>query len=644
MKQLSVIIVNYNVKHFLAHCLQSVLLACKNVDAEIFVVDNNSSDGSVEMVKNRFPEVMVIANKENAGFAKANNQAVKEAKGKYILYLNPDTLVAEDCFEKCIAYMDQNEKCGALGPRLIDGKGNFLPESKRGFPNAWVAFCKISGLSSLFPHSKKFNRYHLGYLDEHSTHAIDVLVGCFMLCRKKVIDEVGSFDENYFMYGEDIDLSFQIDKAGYENVYFPETTVIHFKGESTKKGSMNYVRMFYKAMIQFAKKNFGGKQKSLYVFLIRFAIYLRAIVALMQRIFSLISLKLLDFALLSASLFASFIIWKKYVKSETNYTSSILITFFGAYVITWLLALFFSGTYDRPYRSTRLLRGMFWGSVIILLFYGLLPENLRFSRGITILGALLGTLFLLSLRWFLLKIGLKQFASEDQKNKNVIVVGNYKQDKRVKELMEQAGVSKKMIGTINPDLLRKEDYQLGSFSQLPFLAKIYNIGEIIFVQSELSFHNILAAMNELGNSYEYKIHCDGMDSIIGSNSKNSAGDLYTNETNYKIATLNSKRNKRLVDLLGAIFFIFSSIFLIWFVKDKKNYFKYCLLILEGERTFVGYDDPQFPQLKPHLFPTYILPKNYFLDSQNVEHLNWMYAKDYSAWLDVKLIWEKWREL
>jgi Predicted glycosyltransferases len=181
--------------------------ASEGLEVEIWVVDNSSTDGSVEMVQTLFPQVKLIVNTENVGFAMANNQAVDRAVGKYILYLNPDTIVPEDCFWKCMAYMDSHESVGALGCRMIDGTGRFLPESKRGFPSLKVAFFKISGLSSLFPKSSYFNRYHLGHLSEHETHEVDVLAGCFMFCRKSVIDQVGSFDTNYFMYGEDIDLS-----------------------------------------------------------------------------------------------------------------------------------------------------------------------------------------------------------------------------------------------------------------------------------------------------------------------------------------------------------------------------------------------------------------------------------------------------
>ena len=254
--ELSIVIVNYNVKHFLEQCLHSVLKASENIAAEIFVVDNNSVDGSAQFIPEKFPEINFIANKKNIGFARANNQAIKKTKGKYILLLNPDTVVEEDTFSKIISFMEKHPDAGGLGVKMIDGKGNFLPESKRGLPTPWVAFYKMFGIARLFPKSKKFGKYHLSYLNENQIHEVDVLAGAFMLPRKSVLNKIGLLDESFFMYGEDIDLSYRITQAGFKNYYFPETTIIHYKGESTKKGSLNYVRMFYNAMIIFAKKHF----------------------------------------------------------------------------------------------------------------------------------------------------------------------------------------------------------------------------------------------------------------------------------------------------------------------------------------------------------------------------------------------------
>ncbi len=288
--ELSVIIVNYNVKHFLEQCLHSVIKASKNISAEIFVVDNNSVDGSNQLVREKFPNVRLIENKKNLGFSKANNQAIRQAAGKYILLLNPDTVVEEDTFTKVIRFMQQHPEAGGLGVKMIDGKGNFLPESKRGLPTPWVAFCKMFGLSKLFPGSKKFGQYHLSFLNENEVHEVDVLAGAFMLIRKEAIEKVGILDESFFMYGEDIDLSYRITKGGYKNYYFPETTIIHYKGESTKKGSLNYVRVFYNAMIIFARKHFSGGRANLLSFFIHLAIYFRAFISVAGHVFERILL------------------------------------------------------------------------------------------------------------------------------------------------------------------------------------------------------------------------------------------------------------------------------------------------------------------------------------------------------------------
>jgi len=271
--KLSVIIVNYNVKYFLEQCLHSVIKATQNVSSEVFVVDNNSVDGSCAMVQEKFPQVKLIANKQNTGFSKANNQAIRISQGEYVLLLNPDTVVEEDTFSKVVDFMDSHADAGGLGVKMIDGKGVFLPESKRGLPTPIVAFYKIFGFSSLFPKSKIFSKYHLGYLNNDETNEIEVLAGAFMLMRKSTLDKVGLLDEDYFMYGEDIDLSYRITLGGYKNYYYPETTIIHYKGESTKKGSINYVKVFYNAMIIFASKHFSAGNARLFSFVINFAIY-----------------------------------------------------------------------------------------------------------------------------------------------------------------------------------------------------------------------------------------------------------------------------------------------------------------------------------------------------------------------------------
>jgi len=252
--QLSVIILSFNVRYFLELCILSVQNSLLEIDSEIIVVDNNSHDNSCEMMKTRFPSVKLIQNNDNLGFSKGNNIAVAHAKGEYICILNPDTVVAEDTFIKILAFAQRQKKLGIIGCRLIDGAGNFLPESKRGVPTPWVAFTKITGIYKLFPKSKLFGQYYAGHLDENQTGKVDILVGAFMLMKRDLFLEVGGFDEDCFMYSDDVDLSYVVSKKGKSNYYFHETTVIHYKGESTVKDG-TYMKRFQESMNFFYKKH-----------------------------------------------------------------------------------------------------------------------------------------------------------------------------------------------------------------------------------------------------------------------------------------------------------------------------------------------------------------------------------------------------
>ncbi|MCV9928252.1 glycosyltransferase family 2 protein [Flavobacterium sp. LS1R49] len=253
--QLSVIILNYNVRYFLEQCVLSVQEALKDIDSEIIVIDNNSPDDSCEMIRSRFPNIKLIENTENLGFPKGNNIGVSQAQGDYICILNPDTVVAEDTFTKVLAFAKEQQDLGIIGVNLIDGAGNFLPESKRGVPTPWVAFTKIAGLYKYFPKSNYFNKYYAQHLSENQTGKVEILVGAFMIMKRDLYNEVGGFDEDCFMYSDDIDLSYMVLKKGKTNYYYAETTVIHYKGESTVKDE-KYMKRFQSAMNFFYKKHF----------------------------------------------------------------------------------------------------------------------------------------------------------------------------------------------------------------------------------------------------------------------------------------------------------------------------------------------------------------------------------------------------
>lgn len=281
MITLSIVIVNYNVCGFLEQCLLSLADAVKEIPHEIFVVDNASTDGSDTYIPRRFPQVKYIYNTENVGFARANNQAMALSSGRYVLLLNPDTVVGESVLSEACRFLDDHPDAGALGVKMLDGDGRFLPESKRGFPSPWVSFCKIFGLAKIFPRSPRFGRYHLRYLDENEINRVDVLSGAFMLLRRSTLDRCGLLDEQFFMYGEDIDLSYRMTLTGQHNYYLP-LRIIHYKGESTKTESLRYVRIFYQAMLIFLRKHYPH-YKFFAQFSIRLAIYLRASAAAVRR-------------------------------------------------------------------------------------------------------------------------------------------------------------------------------------------------------------------------------------------------------------------------------------------------------------------------------------------------------------------------
>jgi len=430
MMDLSVVIVNYNVKYFLEQCLHSVRQAKTGLKTEVFVVDNNSVDGSTGEIKQKFPWVRVIENKENLGFSRANNQAIAKSTGRYVLLLNPDTVVEEATFKKCIAFMDSNPDAGALGVKMINGKGEFLPESKRALPTPMVSFYKMFGLSALFPRSHRFGKYHLGYLDREETHSVDVLAGAFMFLRKEALDKTGMLDESFFMYGEDIDLSYRITGAGYKNYYYPETTIIHYKGESTKKGSLNYVKMFYQAMIIFAGKHFTSRKARTFRILINLAIYFRAALSVTRQFVKKVYRPALDAAIIYLGYALALPFWEQ-VRFEVQdyYPPMFRHVVVPAYILVWLISLYYSGGYDKPMKLFSFLRGHLVGTLVILVVYALLPLDWRFSRALIFLGSLWAILSTMGIRILLHLARIKEYEIDLNKPKRMVVVGKEEEAK-----------------------------------------------------------------------------------------------------------------------------------------------------------------------------------------------------------------------
>lgn len=654
--QLSVIIVNYNVKYFLEQCLQSVLKAGAGIAMEVFVVDNNSVDGSVEMVREKFPTVQLIANTDNKGFSSANNQAIRLSSGAYCLLLNPDTVVEEDTFRKVLEFMDAHPDAGGLGVKMIDGAGKFLPESKRGLPTPMVAFYKIFGLSLLFPKSRIFGRYHLGFLDNEKIHEVDVLAGAFMLLRRETLDKTGLLDESFFMYGEDIDLSYRIQQAGYKNYYFPETRIIHYKGESTKKSSINYVFVFYNAMIIFARKHFSPSNARLFSFLIRVAIYLRAGAALFMRFLKRMMLPGLDFLALFSGMY--FLQYEWGTRMLINYPPEFLKFAVPAYILSWQIAVYFSGGYDRPVQLLKIIRGIFVGTVLILVVYALLPEAYRFSRALILMGALSGSVSLVLIRLILKVVFPKSFLMAGEEKKRLLIAGSQEESARVLSLLKLSGTDHQFIGFLTPDDRDEiksvpasgefDKYNLGSSKKLREVVDIYNIDEVIFCARDIASNQIINFMSgNISRPVEYKIAPPESLFIIGSNSVDNPGELYVLDINSITRNIN-QRNKRLLDVILSLVFIPLIPLAFMLIKNTFQFIRNIFSVLFGFKSWVAYSRKSGSHQKlPKIKPGVLSPADGFqhpLDEATISRLNALYAKDYSVYTDLAILRRSWRNL
>ncbi len=650
--KLSVIIVSYNVKHFLEQCLHSVRAAIPGIEAEIFVVDNSSVDGSVKMVKEKFPEVVCISNTDNPGFAKANNQAIRQSKGEYVLVLNPDTIVETDTFVKIITFMDSHADAGGLGVKMVDGTGRFLPESKRGLPTPGVAFCKVFGLSRLFPKSKTFNTYHLGYLDKDKIHQVEILAGAFMMMRMSVLDKVGLLDESFFMYGEDIDLSYRIIKAGYHNYYFPDTRIIHYKGESTKKGSLNYVFVFYNAMIIFARKHYSAKNARLFSLLINIAIYFRAFLSLSSRILKNALLPLVDASLLYTGLAIIARILEQQVIYPWggHYPIELYLFAIPSFITIWMVSIYYSGGYDKPLSIWKSLRGLAAGTIIILVVYALLPENFRFSRSLIIVGTALGIVALTLSRILLHFLRINGYRLNASKSKRFAVVGEEPEVQRVADLLQKALSNPGFIGMINSGMAQgdKSDF-LGNISQIKDIISVYMIDELIFCAKDLPAENIIDQMSALQHTeVEYKIAPPESMSIIGSNSIDTAGDLYVIDIN-SIGKFQNKRSKRVFDVGVSLLLLSSYPITVFITGHPANYFRNIFKVLLGMKSITGYHpidqhDHKLPDIRSGIiFPTDALdiPNP---DNQTIGRLNMLYSRDYRINTEFRLLYKGFRFL
>ena len=546
-------------------------------------MDNASVDGSVEMVRERYPQVHLIANEDNVGFARANNQALRLCTGDLMLLLNPDTVVERDTFSSCATFFTTHPDCGGLGVKMINGEGKYLKESKRGFPTPEAAFYKISGLIRLFPHNRRIAAYYMGHLDDEKTNPIDILPGAFLMVSSTALDKVGLLDESYFMYGEDIDFSWRIKKAGFENYYYPDARIIHYKGESTKHGSMNYVYTFYNAMSIFVQHYFTDSKARWFNLLLHIAIWIRAGMSWLKRVLQAVALPAFDFAVAFGGFVAVKHIWATHwAANAAYYPPQYTWVVIPIYILVLMLCSWLYGGYEKPVRLGRIVKGMAIGCGLLLVFYSLLDESQRYSRVLLLLGCAWTLISTLGIRGLLSLLNIPGYNLHTMRIRSCVIVGGEEEVQRVSQLYQ-------ILGSTHIETLPDPKPDAGRLSDT---IRYYSADEVIFCSKDLPIQEIIDLMTRLENmpgrrrQVEYKIAPNDSDFIIGSNSIHRTEDLYTEELRTIADPLN-RRNKRLFDIVTALLLMLLFPILLPFQRNKKHYLAHCWQVFVGKKSWVG---------------------------------------------------------
>ena len=626
---------------FLDNCLRSVQQALKQIDGEIIVVDNSSVDRTPQLIQEHFPSVRLIANRDNKGFAKANNQGISISKGDFVILLNPDTIVSEDTFTTCLSFMDQHSDAGAIGVRMLDGSGKFLPESKRGLPTLTASFMKMSGLYRLFPHSGIMNRYYQGHIGENDTAQIEVLTGAFMCIRREVLQKTGYLDEDFFMYGEDIDLSYRIVKAGYKIYYVPATSIIHYKGESTSKSSVNYILTFYQAMLIFIKKHpeFKGQQQ-----LIKLAIYFHGFIRFFRQAILKWWPSVLDIFLFAFSFYISSKLWERYYFEQPGYFKFSFYYFnIPLYTIIGSIAMFLNGAYDKPYSFRSSLLGFGWGIISILVIYAVLPAQFRNSRMVILMGSCFYLLLMLLTRFKAPPWTTSTKSESYRRDRKTIIVAGPEESNRIKELINRSRDHIEIVGTVNPfeEITVLPNASLGQLSKLEDIVRVHEISEIIFSAQDVPFSKFTGNMTALGPGLRYMLAASTTMNIVGSMNRDTEGESYAIRVHFNLSDPASLRAKRIFDMLMSLFILILSPVLIFLIQEKKSFLSNIIRVLSGKRTWIAYhpeDQMKFslPMLRPGILsPVY--PEINSETQHRLEHIHYVYARDYHWTTDFSIL-------
>jgi GT2 family glycosyltransferase len=641
--------VNYNVKVFLQNLLDSIRKASFRLKTEIIIVDNASDDGSVEFLKEKYPQVKLIVNKTNLGFGKANNIGLKEASGKLILLLNPDTIVAEDTFTKMVEFFNRTPEAGVAGCKILNPDGTLQLPCRRSFPGPWTSFTKVTGLSTLFPKSRIFARYNLTYLDENQTYEVDAISGSFMMMRKEVFDKVGGFDEQFFMYGEDLDLCYRIQKAGYKVYYVHSTQIIHYKGESTKRSSIDETKVFYKAMHLFVKKHLSTS--ILVEIILQTAIIVRRLFAYLGKIRLILSAMIIDIILFIGSLLLAEYLVKTYSAWDGFPDFAIPVVYIVP-ALLYIIISAFTGSYRKDSLSVmKNLIGTFI-SLLVLTSLTFFFKQYAFSRAVVLITYL--ALFILLPLWRIVAklvfgVGL---GKDEFKQKRSIVVGtdetaiNIAKKLKVKRTDIYSVIG--LIGSSNKDVGQSMNgfEVIGTDANIAKVIKENRINEVIFSSAHLTYNKMIEIVS--GNrdkNVEFKIVGSNLDFIVGKTAVTLLDDLPVFELSYSITSPVQKFIKRSFDFivsLAVLFLIYPFIFFKMKLSRKKTDFSQFILgspsVFSGSISFVGpresNNEKSFYLGKKGLTGFWYTEPG---DKHEQERQNIFYAKNQNIWLDLEIL-------
>jgi O-antigen biosynthesis protein len=650
MIDLSIIIVNYNVKEFLLNLLDSIRKATPNLSSEIIIVDNASDDGSVEAVKEKFPNVNLIVSEKNLGFGRANNLAMEVAKGKYFLLLNPDTIVREDSFSKMIEFFEANPKAGIGGCKVLNPDGTLQLACRRSFPGPWTSFTKVMGLSTIFPKNRLFARYNLTYLDENQTYEVDAVSGAFLMMRKELYQKIGGFDKEFFMYGEDLDLCYRAQKAGYGVFYVHTTQIIHYKGESTKRSSLDETKVFYDAMHLFVKKHLSSSM--LVGSILQSAIFFRKLIAF-ANVYRLAILAIsVDFI---TYLFALRFAEKIYASPHwpgfpMEYKPWVYIFPAVAQIIFSMMV----GAYKKNSLSNlKSVFALLYGMVIIsaATFF---VKQFAFSRAVVLITYIICLVVFMLWRVavkMIFKIGLE---TNIRKSRTLIVGNEQKSEElavklrttftRLYHIIGFIGLTRKSIGE------KISGYKiLGTVENIKKIISDEKIDRVIFASEDLSFNQMFTVVSACqGENVEFLVAGKELDYLVSKSSITMLDDIPLLKVNYNISSFTSRWTKRLLDLvLGIIilFLVYPFIYLFKKFNSKKNGLTQFILsvpnVITGEKSFVGPKESSYwAELyvgKIGLTGFWFIEDIPMTDTEEVKKLDIFYAKNQNIWLDLEIL-------